>query len=450
MKISSFVSIFLLGFSRVCRSDPLEETLQEPVGTGLEEYEYISLVSDLVADSLDALGGVEAIKNAIIAVVSQVGTEGRRELSEVNAAEIFGENAEAAVSEVVEHWLDGLPGDGSRRRLQWSELQVVQFVLCTILSIFHTNILYSQVEDLDDYDDNFVCLEKDACPETGLETVKFVSENAKENEFLYHDKGPESLQGVFWLNYAGFCSSMVSFAETVEAYPLSTGELREEPVFPLFPNIPFIYSYDGYTSNIRVPGASNWAFSGFSPCYPFVEEIDLIYGIKPLRFFGNPQPDPIDDPKGFVVVPSIKIPYTDFRVALDSECSADVDGSVILRFEMKLIEDCNDIDTSILPSGASAFAACNSGAVIWQRDTWFMSNVLFAPPSSTYYVIQIVDGCGKKTAAYSSFVEYESSNYHDGPGNYDSSSQFRSLKKAKAAKSEKAAKTCKKEKRRFI
>ena len=450
MKISSFVSIFLLGFSRVCRSDPLEETLQEPLGTGLEEYEYISLVSDLVADSLDALGGVEAIKNAIIAVVSQVGTEERRELSEVNAAEIFGENAEAAVSEVVEHWLDGLPGDGSRRRLQSGldvVLDVVQFVLCTILSIFHTNILYSQVEDLGDYDDEFVCLEKDACPETSLETVKFVSENAKENEFLYHDKGPQSLQGVFWLNYAGFCSSMVSFAETVEASPLSTGELRE-PVFPLFPNIPL----GGYTSNIRVPGASNWAFSGFSPCYFLVELIDLIYGIKPLRFLGNS--DPIDDPKGFVVVPSIRIPDTDFRVALDSECSADVNGSVILRFEMKLIEDCNDIDTSIVPSGASAFAACNSGAVIWQRDTWFMSNV-FATPSSTYYVIQIVDGCGKKTAAYSSFVEYESNAYWD-TGlfeygiDYGSSSQFRSLKKAKGAKSEKAAKTCKKEKRRFI
>lgn len=440
MKIFSFFSLALLGLCSVGRSEPQPET-------GLVEYEMVGLVSDLVTGVLDALGGEDAIKNAIMAVVGQIGTERRLELGDVDSTEIFGDDAEAKISEVVENWLDDLPeellANGDRRRLQSEEELIVRFLVCTLMSIFHANIMYSQVEDLDDYDDNFVCLKKNECPGLGLENVKFVSDNADGNEFLYHDKGPEALQGVFWLNYAGYCSSMVSFAETVEEYPLSTGELRE-PVFPLFPGLPEYLTYDGYAYNVRVSGASNWAFSGGSFCYPIVEAIDLIYGIKPNRqriFCRNQRCrklNTIDDPTSFVIVPTIKTPFTDIYVSLDSECTVDTfyTPSALLRFEMTLIEDCDDINVSVFPSGQTAKDACDAGAVIWERNSWFLQNI-YDPPLSTYYVIQIVDGCGKKTAAYNDFVNYEAGGWSDP---YPTA-EFRSLKATKAAK---AAKTCKK------
>ena len=63
---------------------------------------------------------------------------------------------------------------------------------------------------------------------------------------------------------------------------------------------------------------------------------------------------------------------------------------IVLRFDMVLIEDCNDIDDDL-----EVKALCDDGVVIWQRESWF-GGYDEGNPSDTYYVVQVVDGNGDK------------------------------------------------------
>ena len=72
----------------------------------------------------------------------------------------------------------------------------------------------------------------------------------------------------------------------------------------------------------------------------------------------------------------------------------------MLRFEQTLIEDCDDI------SDPFAKASCDAGSVVWSRDSWFGGYSPGDTPDSTYYVVQVVDGKGKKLEpAWSDFMD---------------------------------------------
>jgi len=450
MKIFSFITVALLGVSSVCAAPAADEAT---IATGPREFQLIQLVSGLVQEAVDKLGGQAAITSEIFSIVGQTATtDGRRALEDVDSVDLLGTNATSAITGVVENWLNDLPdeivggvsGTGDGRKLSLDPgtvLLVVRSVSCIILSIFIDNILYSQVEDLEDYSDNLVCLKAGECEVDGVtvEKLKFVSEHAKGNEFLYNSKGPCQLQGVFRLFYQGYCSSIVSFAETVEAFPLSTGELRES-LFPLFPNLNPALTYDGFTYNVRVSGASNWAFSSDNGCYDFVKSVDLIYGLKPFPDPSSSNEYSIDNPNGFVIVPSIKL--GNLRVSIDSECTVDTFGWSLLRFEMVLIENCADISSNVFNKfGISdAFVACEAGATIWERRTYILQH-MSAAPASIYYVIQIVDGFGDEVQpAYDDWVDYEGASYAPQP--YVNA--FRSLEKSEKSKSEKSEGKCEK------
>ena len=445
MKIFSLITVALLGVSSVCAM-PADEPM---------EFKLLESVTNLVQASVEELGGQANITREIFSILGKTATtDGRRALEDVDNEDLLGPDARSALKQVVEKWLDDLPvdivgdvsGNGDGRKLQnpfnrFNPDPIIRSIECTIRSIFIENILYSQVEDLEDYSDNLVCLKHGKC-DNGIKEIEFVEEHAKGNEFLYNSKGPCQLQGVFRLFYPNYCSSIVSFAETVEAFPLSTGELRN-PFLPLFPDLPPAFTFDGFTYNVRVSGASNWAFSGDGSCYEFVKAVDLIYGLKPLRdptltttFNSWLVPDlstsvsSIDNPTGFVIVPSIKL--GPLRLNIDSECTVDTFGWALLRFEMVLIEDCTDIDTAVF-RGGDALAACNEGAVIWERKTYFFQSI-YDPPQFIYYVIQIVDGFGHKNQkAYDDWVTYEGAS--GAPQPYVNA--FRSLEK-----SEKSEKKC--------
>lgn len=83
----------------------------------------------------------------------------------------------------------------------------------------------------------------------------------------------------------------------------------------------------------------------------------------------------------------------------------------MLRFEQTLVEDCAEIGEGLYEewSGVGrARAACAAGAVIWRRDNWFGNYDTGIPPINGYYVIQVVDGKGKKIEpAWSEFVDAE-------------------------------------------
>jgi hypothetical protein len=192
---------------------------------------------------------------------------------------------------------------------------------------------------------------------------------------------------------------MVSFGETNENSPIATGDFLSNPL-PI-----------GFDYYIRVLGASNWAYSTgpdtLLSCYNLVSAIDLIYGFRFLE----------ESPPRLQIVPNIKLPFTCIRANIDT-CGSDM---VLLQFDMVLVEDCSTIQSSNDPWGA-AFAACDNGAVVWQRETWFLEDT--SNPPSIYYIIQIVDGDGEKLSpSYDEFVRQETLTEGDAV-NY-----FRSLEK---------------------
>jgi hypothetical protein len=76
---------------------------------------------------------------------------------------------------------------------------------------------------------------------------------------------------------------------------------------------------------------------------------------------------------------------------------------------MTLIDNCADIPSGGNPDEVRANAACNLGAVVWRRDSFFLGS----GPAS-YYVIQVVDGDGKEIDdVWDWFVEYQNEEVSD-------------------------------------
>ena len=73
-----------------------------------------------------------------------------------------------------------------------------------------------------------------------------------------------------------------------------------------------------------------------------------------------------------------------------------------------------------------------SGAKVWRRDTYWLQSAI-APPTSTYYVIQIIDGDGEETSAYSKFIKNQK-NTAGFVGERYPINEFRSLKSSKRSK----------------
>ena len=123
-----------------------------------------------------------------------------------------------------------------------------------------------------------------------------------------------------------------------------------------------------------------------------------------------------------------------FRLNIDDSCG--VNYFSLLRFEMELINDCNEINIGTGYDAETAKAACQAGAKIWQRDSWFFANPN-GPPDSTYYAIQIVDGCGNKLdPSYEEWVDYQGTEPTNGYVN-----AFRSINTKKDAKKDPSCKT---------
>ena len=351
-------------------------------------------------------------------------------------------------------------GNNNARILQNSD----QAVTCTILSIAVENTKFAGVRPLEDYDESVVCLKEGECD--GAPEIKFVSHDAKKNQFLYLDNGPMSMQGVFWLNYqdddasdSGYCSSIYTFAESKDGYPLSTGELRS-PTFPFpsfypavpdlpdvvipntnttipnsgvpgYPVAPSLGLYSGAHFDIRTAGDSVWGFSGTDECFADTD-LDLIYGYKLLE-------GTLEEPKKFLIVPSFKLsPQSNLRASIDDQClEQEYNGTYYadftsLRFEQTLVEDCSSINANTNAGGlgndAYAYAACEAGAVVWLRQSW-ANTLRSGPPNTYYYMIQIVDGCGEKIQpSYDAWVDDQSNT----PQPYVVA--FRTLKTAKRAK----------------
>jgi hypothetical protein len=88
---------------------------------------------------------------------------------------------------------------------------------------------------------------------------------------------------------------------------------------------------------------------------------------------------------------------------------------------MELVTDCTTISAIDDPDDA-ARSACDNGAVVWERQTYFFEEVN-PGNADIYYVIQVVDGGGNKLPSYDEFVSQEVATENDAV-NY-----FRSLDK---------------------
>lgn len=416
-----------------------------------------------VRDVVDAVGGVH--RAAALAAAGRANAwrrsgDGRR-LSPSRAL------ADAAV--------EAGHADAAARILQDAD----QAVTCTILSIAIENTKYESVRPLSEYDESVVCLEEGRC-EDDLPEIKFVSHDADAGEFLYQDRGPASMQGVHWLNLkeadqsaSGYCSTILSFAETREDFPLSTGRLREPissllPFFPPtadlpdlpipgtndtvpgtgvpgYPVGPSLGLYSGLTYEIRAHGDSVWAYAGTDECF-LVTDLDIIYGHKLLE-------GTLEEPKRFLYVPSYKIfpaPLDSIRVTTDDDCvqqdtagTAYADIVYSFRFEITLVEDCTEIDpedTTALGNNTWALAACEAGSIVWRRDSWAQT-LRSGPPNSYYYTMQVVDGCGNKIQPAYNFLLEEMGKT---PQPYVNA--FRTLKKSSRTENEKCDHTPKKSK----
>lgn len=434
MKVAPIFSAFLLAAGVANAQDV-------PVG---HEFAKMGLLAEAVTTIINELGGPEKAAERAMASATQAGTAANTATAAVStagglatassppataseAAVIASESTEGDMGSVIGDIIDSnkelqwlLDSDEARgrdRRLRNRRLEtdpaIIQAIICIVISIIVDNVLYAELPSLCDYSDNEVCLNSTQCG-ADKPMIEFVSDkdDAENNKFLYAATGdslPTNLTGVFWLDYDGYCSSIVSWAETKEPFPLSIGELRE----PLLPLLPFsggpvrrteLYDgfegpiYDGFEYSIRVSGASNWAFSESQGCYDAVEGLDLIYGFRLLD--GDRS-----DPKEFQIVPSVKIPGSCLRLSIDDFCleSANVTDFALLRFTMTLVENCADLKTTA-QNYQTADDACNAGSIIWERRSWFFQNRTDVP-SDIYYVIQIIDGSGTKLQpAYNAWV----------------------------------------------
>ena len=532
MKVAPIFSTFLLGAAGAAIANAQDVP---GIGIGLpgigelvSEFAKIEQLTHTVTIIINELGGPEVAAEMAMASANQAGTVNTATATEpgintataaepgINTATAISSSSSAITSEPASMATELAEGDMgsviediilSNQDLQWlradsgeargirppSEciwgrgcvpLPIIQAILCIIISIIVDNVLYAELPSLCDYSDNEVCLDSTADCGTDKSTpmIEFVRDDANRNEFLYADARdglPTQLQGVFWLDYDGYCSSIVSWAKTKEGFPLSEGELRN-PLFPILAGRPGLRPlpgfrpmpvapgpipvapgpipvapgpillppgplYDGFEYSIRVSGASNWAFSTSDGCFDFVEDLDLIYGFRLLD--GS-----LDDPKEFQVVPSVKIPGTCFRLSIDDFCleSAGIPFA-LLRFTMTLIENCGDLNNNAQNfDTASTLCASSPQPVIWERRSWFFADrsddLEEDPPSDIYYVIQIIDGSGTKLPAYNDWV----ANQGDPGAPQPSINAFRSINKKSVkaencwfAKSSKSSKGCK-------
>lgn len=286
-------------------------------------------------------------------------------------------------------------------------LEMEEDILECILETFLCRHLYlddNYLPPISAYDFKEVCLEKAEYDDDDLEdckkedTIEFTTkEDPDDNEFRYQDSGPEQMQGVFWLNYSPYTwSTLVSFARTREADGgFSTGTLGDTTSIGAdnFP-IPILSELDEsyFDYAFRVLGDHNWAFGDPDISIPtgFVAIFDLIYRL-------HLSDGTYQDPKKFQIIPDIKLPFTCFRLEIKG-CLED-----LLKFEMELVENCDDItdtDTGTFDPGnlgcdsaeeaLLAKKACEEGAVVWERITTGFGG------ESSYYVIQVVDGDGNK------------------------------------------------------
>lgn len=133
--------------------------------------------------------------------------------------------------------------------------------------LYLDNLYMPQVEDYKLVDVSLADkgYENQCAAATGAKAIQFTPSvtNIKDEQFLYLDKGPKSIQGVFQLDYQPcFASSLVSFAETSTSIGgISTGVLGDvSGDGSLFSVSGPLRAPSDYVYAMRVLGDHNWAF----------------------------------------------------------------------------------------------------------------------------------------------------------------------------------------------
>ena len=187
--------------------------------------------------------------------------------------------------------------------------------------------------------------------ERTFSSANVVSGNPLTNEW---EKLPEQLQGIFWLKDQGDSSSIMSFGKSNDGSYLSTGELDASKE---------------HQYSVRVGGDRTWSFNDKAKSWVLVEALDLIY-----KFKFNSATDPT---------------YADI-IPYARNLGITVSWTGLLNFQMRLMT-------------ADEKEERLKDTVVWARP----STVLGIEAESSYYELtQIIDGNGKKTAAFDNYVAY--------------------------------------------
>ena len=223
-------------------------------------------------------------------------------------------------------------------------------------------------------------------------SIGFVQNAGRPQDFLYQTTGPSQLQGVVWLTAQDLCSSIISLAKTADSTDrVNTGSLFET-------------DDRGYNYYIRVIGDRTWAFAtnDTSSCYSFVQTWDLVYALRIVQ-------GTVNNPIKFVVEPIFADPFLNVA-RLPLETCEEFTDRPWLRFDMTLVTQETQIEKKVFGNNTGLYETIlesfNNGSVVYRRDSWVLGNVVPTPENAgSYYAVQIINGAGEKLQpAYDAWV----------------------------------------------
>lgn len=194
----------------------------------------------------------------------------------------------------------------------------------------------------------------DICPWSRMEERTAQCANALDFIRVAGNEMPKQLQGVFWLQKQADSSAIMSFAQSNDGGHLSTGKLS---------------STDKYEYSVRVGGDRVWSFHDKSTSWKLVEFLDLVY---------NFDFDDAENPTFADIIPESK------------NLGISVTAELFLNFDMKLLKTEEKEEKY-------------KDVIVWGRPSYVFNNEI---TSKYYELVQVVDGKGKKTAAFEDWVKY--------------------------------------------
>lgn len=212
---------------------------------------------------------------------------------------------------------------------------------------------------------------EDLCPVSELQALDFPISNMLNQNGTYNgpitlgtaDDGlPTNLQGVFWLQDQWYLSSIMSFGPSRDGEGISK------------------WRDDGTPFRIRVGGDRTWSSASRSLNWMGVSVLDLVN-----EFRGNSAKDPTEF--DIVIIPMALSFLPNFLMSVFNS---------LISFKMSFIP---------LEDKRHEYPADNGrpAAVQWARPSKILG---FNIGLAYYEVAQIIDGEGRPTAAYDSWIEY--------------------------------------------